>query len=117
MSLFSTHILDTILSQRRQAQEQERQALLARVGETLDRLPLSYRPAQVYIFGSLIRPWAFTAHSDIDLAVESLAPEHFFTLMSTLAAKLGREVDLIDLNRCHFASQIRQEGQRWTAAR
>lgn len=116
MAAFNTHILDTVLSQRREVQEQERRALLVRVCDTLDSLPSSYRPNQVYIFGSLIRPWAFTADSDIDLAVESLAPENFFTLMGILAAELGREVDLIDLSRCHFAPQIRQEGRLWTAA-
>jgi predicted nucleotidyltransferase len=116
MATFDTNLLDTILSQRREAQEQERQALLALLCETLDNLSPAHRPDRAYIFGSLIRPWAFTEGSDIDLAVESLDPEDFFTLMGILAAELGREVDLIDLSRCHFASKIRQQGRLWTAA-
>ncbi len=59
MAVFNTHILDAILRQQREAQEQERQMLLALLCETLDSLSASYRLDQVYIFGSLIRPWAF----------------------------------------------------------
>ncbi|ETX03233.1 MAG: hypothetical protein ETSY1_00750 [Candidatus Entotheonella factor] len=115
MAAFKTDTLDTILHRRREAQEQERQVLLARVYHTLDRLSPVYGLDHVYIFGSLIRPWTFSADSDIDLAVESLEPEPFFSLMGILATELGREVDLIDLSRCHFASKIRQEGRLWTA--
>ena len=52
----------------------------------------------------------FTEGLDIDIAAESLAPEYFLTLMSALAAELGREVELVDLSRCHFFAT---HSQRW----
>lgn len=73
-----------------------------------------YDIEQAYIFGSLIRPVRFTQQSDVDLAVEAIAPENLFVAMTALAEAIGREVDLIELSKCSFAHRIRQEGIVWT---
>lgn len=46
--------------------------------------------------------------------LDELGPAGFFALMAALSLALGREVDLIDLNRCHFADRIREKGWKWT---
>jgi predicted nucleotidyltransferase len=66
------------------------------------------------LFGSLTCPYHFTERSDIDVAVEKLAPDAFFQVMATLSEALERDVDLIELSKCHFAPRIREQGLLWT---
>ncbi len=47
--------------------------------------------------------------------VEPMEPAHFFATMNALAEALGREVDLVELDRCHFAHRIRERGIEWIA--
>jgi predicted nucleotidyltransferase len=70
---------------------------------------------QAYLFGSLLRPYHFGEHSDVDLAIETLEAENFFRAMAALSEDLGREVDLVELRKCPFAERIRQTGQLWTS--
>ena len=113
-SQFKTHLLDEALIRRKEALEQERQTTLQQVKQWLAVNGKRYGIEQAYIFGSLIRPNRFTKQSDVDLAVESIEPEHLFLAMTALAETIGREVDLIELSKCPFAHRIRQEGVLWT---
>ncbi|NJL49876.1 MAG: hypothetical protein HC929_23835 [Leptolyngbyaceae cyanobacterium SM2_5_2] len=56
----------------------------------------------------------FDNRSDVDVALESLAPEHFFRAMGALSETVGRDVDLVELHKCPFAARIRQGGLLWT---
>ncbi|MFQ6100784.1 MAG: nucleotidyltransferase family protein [Anaerolineae bacterium] len=111
---FDTYLLDEALARRRTVLEQERQAALSDVLCLLAELGPRYSIRRAYIFGSLTRPGHFTEHSDVDIAVELMEPEHFFAAISTFAAALGREVDLVELDKCHFAHRIRERGIEWT---
>ncbi len=110
---FDTSILDAALTQRRAQNEQERQALLARVLHLLDELGPGYGIHRAYVFGSLTRPGRFRPDSDVDIAVEQIDPTRFFEAMSELWNSLGREVDLVELDKCHFAQRIREVGILW----
>lgn len=68
---------------------------------------------QAYLFGSVIRPYHFTERSDVDIAVESVEVEAFFTEMASLSEAIERNVDLVELPKCPFAHRIRQRGQLW----
>lgn len=109
-----TYLLDKVLIERKQALEAERQLTFEQVQQWLEANGKRYGIKRAYIFGSLIRPHRFTQKSDIDLAVESIEPEHMFMAMTALAEALGREVDLVELYKCPFAHRIRQEGVLWT---
>jgi len=56
---------------------------------------------QVFCFGSILDRNSFTLTSDIDLAVQNLDPEQFFTTVAQLQ-DLDPEfkIDLVDLDRC-----------------
>ena len=69
---------------------------------------------QAIIFGSIDRPGHFDANSDVDVAVGELPARDYFTLKSHLEHALCREVDLVELDRCHFAASIRRTGTTWT---
>jgi predicted nucleotidyltransferase len=59
-----------------------------------------YSVTRVTLFGSLAWPRAFRSDSDIDLAVEGLAPEHFFRADAELAREIAFPIDLKLLSDC-----------------
>lgn len=110
---FDTSILDAALARRQTGLERERQALLAKVFCLLDELAPAYGFEKAYVFGSLISPGRFNPKSDVDIAVERIDPLRFFEAMSDFSSRLEREVDLIELDKCHFAHRIREKGILW----
>ena len=49
---------------------------------------------RLYLFGSVVADTPLAVWSDIDLAVEGLAPEDYFRLLGTLTAATGYLLDL-----------------------
>ena len=111
---FNTYLLDRAIVHRRDTQEQQRQQILAQVVNWLETEGSQNGIEQAYIFGSLTRPGNFTEASDVDIAISGKLPAEFCTLMSLLSTNLGREVDLIQLEKCHFSDRIREQGILWT---
>jgi predicted nucleotidyltransferase len=111
---FDTSVLDRAQARQRAQWEEERQALLKRLLRLLDELVDGFDLHQVYIFGSLVQPGHFTKFSDVDVAIVGLPDEQFFKFSAALSSALGRDVDLIELDSCHFAGKIRSEGLLWT---
>jgi predicted nucleotidyltransferase len=114
MSAFDTSILDQALAEEQEQRERERKALLKRTRQALAILAPQFGIEHAYLFGSLLQPNRFRTDSDIDIAVEQIAPEHLGRAISVLMTMLGREVDLVDLTRCPFAERIRRDGLLWT---
>ena len=83
-----------------------------RLVQALDSAPVPVESA--IIFGSLERAGHFDANSDVDVAVGELPARDYFTLKSHLEHAVCREVDLVELDRCHFAESIRRTGTTWT---
>jgi len=69
---------------------------------------------RVIPFGSVVGHGTWHAGSDLDLAVEGVAPEHFFRAWSTLRELLppGLEVDLVDLEQAGEALRARILGEK-----
>ena len=111
---FDTSILDRALAQRQARREEERQALLADVLRELDTLAEQFDLQEAYVFGSVARPGRFREDSDVDVAVAGLPSEQFISLMAQLSANLGRDVDMVELEKIHFADKIKREGIKWT---
>lgn len=110
---FDTSVLDVALAHRRVNAERERQALLTKVLHLLDKLALHYSINEAYVFGSLTIPGRFGPNSDVDVAVEQINETQFFEAMSKFSTELGYDVDLVELDKCHFADKIRREGIKW----
>lgn len=111
---FDTSILDQAIVRQKTEWEAERQATLHQVITILDEVAGLMSLSQAVVFGSLAQPGNFHANSDIDIAVIDLPPEHFFDLAVTLSQTLERDVDLVELDKVHFADKIRREGIWWT---
>jgi len=95
------------------ARERQRIETLARLKESLgDLLPAE----RVWLFGSLVKSGRFAETSDVDIALEH-EPEStpLYRLQSLLSERVGREVDIVTLDHCHFAEAIRREGVQWIA--
>ncbi|MCX5964349.1 MAG: nucleotidyltransferase domain-containing protein [Cyanobacteria bacterium] len=112
---FSTSKLDQVLGDRSLQNEKERQDLLQKVVEWLNKHGLQYRIQTAYIFGSLTQPQRFHQNSDIDIAVEQINADDFCAVIGFISEAMGRDVDIIELHKCHFGDRIRQTGIRWTA--
>ncbi|MDH7486697.1 MAG: nucleotidyltransferase domain-containing protein [Anaerolineae bacterium] len=88
---------------RAERERRERKALAAearaearKLGELLVQ---EFGATRVYLFGSLVRDGAFHGRSDIDLAVEGIAPAQFFKAGAALARACGYRyrVELVEL--------------------
>ena len=110
---FSTEGLDQALAQKRRERERDRRDTLARLPDLLASAPIALSDA--IVFGSILRPGAFHDRSDVDIAIPSVAPRCYFELKSHLEDDLCREVDLVELDRCHFAASIARDGLPWTS--
>lgn len=111
---YPTPLLDQIQYQRRQQQEQKRLATLAKTLDWLTAHAHSYGIYQAYLVGSVTRPYQFAHRSDVDLAVEQINRDRFFVAMAQISEYLERDVDIIELAKCHFGDRLRQEGIAWT---
>jgi predicted nucleotidyltransferase len=114
MPKFDTSLLDQTLAEQQKQREEERLATLQQVLAWLHQYGPAYGIQRAYLFGSLLRPNRFGQHSDVDVAVEALDANHFFSAMAALSEVVGRDVDLVELCKCPFAERIRQTGQLWT---
>lgn len=113
---FSTSLLDAHRAQRRARNEADRQRLLTAALTWLQAYGRKFGYDRGYLFGSITQPGRFTEYSDLDVAVETFKGEVSLGMSSYLMTDLDREVDLVPLDRCHFAAKIRQEGILWIAS-
>ena len=88
---------------RREAERRERSAERAKILRS--RLPAArrllmerYQATRVILFGSLARG-DLTERSDVDLAVEGLRHDGYFTAIADLTGLLDSPVDLVEIER------------------
>jgi hypothetical protein len=111
---YDTSVLDKAIAEKRVRLERKRRETLDRVLKLLDEHGPALGLDQAYVFGSVTDASRYAALSDVDVAVERITPRHFFQMMTIFSSALGCEVDVIELEKCHFAERIRREGIRWT---
>ncbi|MCK4292476.1 MAG: hypothetical protein KAY65_04720 [Planctomycetes bacterium] len=79
--------------------------------DTIRAIATEFQVAAVWMFGSALEDEQ--AATDIDLAVEGLAPERFFDFYGRLFFELPKPVDLVDLSQNPpIAAIIREKGVR-----
>ena len=88
---------------------------MQRLIEALTASPI--RLDDAYIFGSLVRPGDFYDSSDVDVAVHAVLPRNYFDLKCHLEERIGRDVDLVEIESCRFFDSIRRHGYLWTRQR
>lgn len=77
---------------------EERQELLERLRQLAAVLKRRFHARRVILFGSLLYADSFDEHSDVDLAVEGVAPTDFWEAWRVAEEAVGdRLVDLVDI--------------------
>lgn len=104
-----------LLHQQMESQEEIRKLVLLQVDAALDSLAGSYSWDEAYIFGSLIKEGKFSNRSDVDIAVKGLNKFEYFSFIGDISAFLGRGVDVIRLEDCHFRNSIISGGIKWSS--
>lgn len=96
---------------RTQIQQQEARELALRCAHVLQH---RFGTKRVILFGSVVGHGAWHPDSDLDLAVEGIAPEQFFRAWAAIRALLppGLEIDLIDLEHANETLRTRILGDK-----
>lgn len=106
-------LLDEYLKKIEQKKEERRLELLQKTKDALNSL-YNERPfKKAYIFGSILKKKKFYYDSDIDIAIFGLKDKDFFYFMSRASDLLGRDVDIVQLERHRLKSRIIKEGLLW----
>jgi predicted nucleotidyltransferase len=113
MAQSSTYILDTILIKKKEERERIRCEVLHKLQSVLDELYTIISFQEAYIFGSITRPYSFYENSDIDIGFIGLNDKDFFKAMSFISARLGCDVDILQLENHRLRPVILKEGIQW----
>jgi predicted nucleotidyltransferase len=109
-SRYDTSLWEKITEEKSAALERER----IRVRDLIPDILRGYfagKCTAVFLTGSLLLEGRFGPDSDIDVAVEGLA-EGYFRVIADLEHLLDRDIDLIELESCHFREKIIEGGMR-----
>lgn len=108
----ATYLLDKLIEEKKLQREKLRQDMISRTKEALRKLAEFVSFDQAYLFGSLASPYKFFEESDIDIGFIGLKDEEFFTAAAFLSQELGRDVDLIQLEKSRLKKSLKK-GLLW----
>jgi uncharacterized protein len=107
----------------RQTKQKLESAMLARqawadIQKVAELLRCKFGATRVIVFGSLVRDDRFDAESDIDMAVEGILPEDYFTAMAEVNEVSHQWVDLKPMESLepHFLQKVLTMGKSIYAA-
>jgi predicted nucleotidyltransferase len=104
-------VIKSVYERKDEERERARESLMSKISNVLKRLEVSFE--EVYVFGSVTKPYQFGESSDVDIAFKGLDKERFFSTISFLNRELGRDVNVVLLEEVHFKEKIIREGIRW----
>ncbi|MCF8038388.1 MAG: nucleotidyltransferase domain-containing protein [Desulfohalobiaceae bacterium] len=102
-----------VREKKQQESERLRREALDQVDAALQKLAKRYSCTEIYLFGSVLQPGKFDKDSDIDVAVAGLPKQDLYRLTAELMSLLGRNVDLVILEKTRFSEKIKREGLLW----
>jgi predicted nucleotidyltransferase len=88
--------------------EEERQKVLHKVTLVLKE-KFADSGVDVYLIGSILEPFGFSPHSDIDIVVKNFHGDRF-DLWTALEHQCGRTVEIILFESCSFADHVVKYG-------
>jgi len=110
---YSTAFLDEVIEKQKREREKQRLLTIEKVFSVIDHLSGEMALDEIYLFGSVTKPFRFSEESDIDLACTGLKDRHFFKLMSAISRATGHDVDIVQLENHRLADKIKREGIKW----
>ena len=88
--------------------ELERKDLLQKVVKILKN-EFKETGVEVFLVGSILRPFSFSMHSDVDIVLKGYKGDRF-DLWPKLEKKIGRPIEIILFESCHFKEWVLKEG-------
>ncbi len=89
-------------------QEEERKLLLERVIHFLQE-EFKNSSVEAYLVGSIIQPFAFAEHSDVDIVLKNYSGDRF-DFWTKVEEHIQRKVEVILFEQCHFQEFITKNG-------
>jgi len=111
---FETPVLDIALERKKREREELRLQLIKNLFDIFGKLRQDVPFEDVYLFGSIVRPYKFTEGSDVDIGCTGLRDEYFFKVMSFISREAGVDVDIIQMEGHRLAEKIKKDGIKWT---
>jgi predicted nucleotidyltransferase len=68
-----------------------------------------HSPIEIYLIGSILRPYSFSTRSDIDIVIKNYHGDRF-DLWTNLEKKFERKVEIILFETCPFQEFVLKEG-------
>ena len=96
--------------QEREQREHERIAVLTLVTDSLKKL-FSHSNVEVYLVGSITKPYAFYPHSDVDVVLRNFQGDRF-DIWTKLETMITRNVEIIIFKDCHFQEHVISAGYK-----
>lgn len=94
----------------KEQRENERKLLLKKAISILEK-EFKGSSVEVYLVGSILRPFSFSIHSDIDVVLKNYIGDRF-DFWVKLEKEMGRKVEIIPFETCHFQEFVIKEGFR-----
>ena len=111
---FHTTLLDRCLWKKHCEQERMRKEALERLLNVLPSLSKKYGIQRAYVFGSILKNGRFHARSDVDVAVKGLSNAKYFRFWAELSDRLGREVDVVQVEKHRLGERVLKGALEWT---
>lgn len=92
--------------------EEERKALLKKVILVLKN-EFKGSAVEVYLIGSILRPFSFSSRSDVDIVLKNYKGDRF-DFWAQLEEKIGRKIEIIPFETCQFQEFVLKEGFKVT---
>jgi predicted nucleotidyltransferase len=92
----------------RKHSEKERKTLLNKTIRVLEK-EFKGSSVEVYLIGSILQPFNFTSRSDIDVVLKNYSGDRF-ELWAKLEGEIGRKVEIIPFETCHFQELVIKNG-------
>lgn len=96
----------------KQQKEEERNSLLQKVILILEK-EFKGSSVEVYLIGSILKPFGFSSHSDVDIVLKNYKEDRF-DFWAKLERKLSRKVQIILFEACSFQEFVLKEGFKAT---
>jgi predicted nucleotidyltransferase len=94
----------------RAQREENRKGLLQKTTSVLER-EFKGSSVEVYLIGSILQPFNFTARSDIDIVLKNYQGDRF-EFWAKLEREIGRRVEIIPFETCRFQELVLKNGFR-----
>jgi predicted nucleotidyltransferase len=92
----------------KQLGEKKRKTVLQKVISVLKK-EFEGSSVEVYLIGSILKPFSFTSHSDIDIVLKNYKEDRF-EFWAKLEREMGRKVEIIPFETCRFQEFVIKNG-------